>query len=177
VLYVLDLAEIPAFQERGEVDADPLAYARARAEEIAAGLELVVDEETRPLTLVDQTLEEPAGQGGLSTLRLTALYKAPLAEGEPDRLWEASFADTNEPDRIGWREIVVVARSDGEIVTSDAPAEDVTDGLRTYPEDRLRSPLDRRRVRSRSPPARSRPSRRPSTARRAHWRRWTASPP
>ncbi len=48
VLYVLDLAEIPAFQDRGEVDADPLAYARARAEKIAAGLELVVDEETRP---------------------------------------------------------------------------------------------------------------------------------
>ena len=146
VLYVLDLAEIPAFQERGEVDADPLAYARARAEEIAAGLELVVDGETRTLTLVDQTLEEPAGQGGLSTLRLTALYEAPLAEGEPDRLRQASFADTNEPDRIGWREIVVVARSDAEIVTSDAPAEDVTDGLRTYPEDRLQSPLDRRRV-------------------------------
>ena len=146
VLYVLDLAEIPAFQERREVDAGPEAYARARAEEIATGLELVVAGEQRALTLLDQTLEEPAGQGGLTTLRLTALYEAALAEGEPDQLRRASFADTNEPDRIGWREIVVVARSDAEIVASDAPPEDVSDELRTYPEDRLQSPLDRRQV-------------------------------
>jgi hypothetical protein len=137
----------------------------------------VVDGETRTLTLVDQTLEEPAGQGGLSTLRLTALYEAPLAEGEPDRLRQASFADTNEPDRIGWREIVVVARSDGEIVTSDAPAEDVTDGLRTYPEDRLQSPLDRRRISFSFTPG-SIPAEPPALdGSSGTWRRWTASRP
>ncbi len=146
VLYVLDLAEIPAFQDRREVEADAQAYARTRAEEISAGLELVVDGELRALTLVDQALEEPPGQGGLTTLRLTALYESPLDEGEPNRVRRASFADTNDPDRIGWREIVVVARADAEVVASDAPAEDITDELRTYPEDRLESPLDRRQI-------------------------------
>jgi ABC-type nickel/cobalt efflux system permease component RcnA len=146
VLYVLDLAEIPAFQDRREVEADAQAYARTRAEEISAGLELVVDDELRALTLVDQALEEPPGQGGLTTLRLTALYESPLDEGAPNRVRRASFADTNDPDRIGWREIVVVARPDAEVVASDAPAEDITDELRTYPEDRLESPLDLRQI-------------------------------
>jgi nickel/cobalt exporter len=146
VLYVLDLAEIPAFQERRELEAGPEAYARDRAEEIAAGLELVVDGRLRVLSVSDQTLEQPSGQGGLRTLRLTARFEAPLAQGTPEQLHQASFADTNDPERIGWREIVVTARSDAEIVASDAPAEGITDELRTYPDDRLQSPLDRRKA-------------------------------
>ncbi len=146
VLYVLDLAEIPAFQERREVEADALRYARERAEEIAAGLELVVDGEALALALKDVDLEEPPGQGGLTTLRLTALYEAPLQEGAPERLRQASFVDTNDPERIGWREIVVDGRADAEIVASDVPAEGVSDELRSYPEDRLQSPLDRRQA-------------------------------
>ncbi len=146
VLYVLDLAEIPAFQERREVEADASRYARERAEEIAAGLELGVDGEALALALKDVDLEELPGQGGLTTLRLTALYEAPLQEGAPERLRQASFVDTNDPERIGWREIVVEGRADAEIVTSDVPAEGVSDELRSYPEDRLQSPLDRRQA-------------------------------
>jgi nickel/cobalt exporter len=146
VLYVLDLAEIPAFQERREVAADPEGYARTRAEQIGEGLELVVDGSPLELVLVDQRLEQPPGQGGLTTLRVTALYEAVLAPGPPDQVRQATFADTNQPDRIGWREIVVRAAGDAEIVSSDAPDTDLTDELRTYPEDRLRAPLDQRRA-------------------------------
>jgi nickel/cobalt exporter len=146
VLYVLDLAEIPAFQERRAVAADPEAYARQRAEDIRQGLELVVDGLTLDLMLTDQLLQEPPGQGGLTTLRLSALYAADLPGGAPDDVHQATFRDTNEPDRIGWREIVVVAEGDAEIRDSDASQTDVSDELRSYPEDRLEAPLDQRQA-------------------------------
>jgi nickel/cobalt exporter len=146
VLYVLDLAEIPAFQERRAVAADPEAYARQRAEEIRQGLELVVDGLTLDLVLTDHLLQEPPGQGGLTTLRLTALYAADLPGGAPDDVHEATFRDQNQPDRIGWREIVVVAEGDAEILDSDAAQTDISDELRSYPEDRLEAPLDQRQA-------------------------------
>ncbi|MDP9452625.1 MAG: hypothetical protein M3P97_04360 [Actinomycetota bacterium] len=146
VLYVLDLAEIPAFQEHREVASDPPAYARSRAEQIGEGLELVVDGRPLELVPVDQRLEQPPGQGGLTTLRVTALFEAALAPGPPDQVRQATFADTNQPDRIGWRQIVVRAAGDTEIVSSDVPDTDLSDELQTYPEDRLRSLLDQRRA-------------------------------
>ncbi|CAN5705740.1 hypothetical protein BH20ACT1_BH20ACT1_09170 [soil metagenome] len=146
VLYVLDLAEIPAFQERQEVAADPDAYAAERARAIGEGLELVVDGRQLALAPVAQRIEQPPGQGGLTTLRVTALYQVVLAPGSPDQVRQATLADTNQPDRIGWREMVVQAAGDAEIVSSDVPGEDITDELRTYPADRLRSPLDVRRA-------------------------------
>ena len=146
VLYVLDLAEIPAFQERQEVDADPAGYARERAREIAANLELVVGDRPVPLRLTDQRLEQPPGQGGLDTLRLSAVLAADVEGFGPDQVIDAAFTDTNEPDRLGWREIVVRAAAGAEILRSDAPEDDLSDALRSYPEDRIRSPLDLRRT-------------------------------
>ncbi len=146
VLYVLDLAEIPAFQERREVAGDRAGYARARAEEIARGLDLVVGDRELGLELVDHVMDQPPGQGGLTTLRLTVLYTAELPAAAPGEVYEAVFADTNQPDRIGWREIVVTARGQAEIIRSDVPSEDVSHELRDYPDDLLQSPLDRRRA-------------------------------
>ena len=146
VLYVLDLAEIPAFQERRAVAADPDGYARRRAEDIGRGLELVVDDVRLDLVLTEYLIQEPPGQGGLSTLRLSALYVAELPSGAADDVHEATFRDTNEPDRIGWREIVVTAEGDAEILRTDAPQTDISDELRAYPPDRLGAPLDQRQA-------------------------------
>ncbi|CAN5187580.1 hypothetical protein BH24ACT1_BH24ACT1_13300 [soil metagenome] len=147
VLYVLDLAEIPAFQERMEVAEDPDAFALDRAQMIGRQLGLVVDGEAVPLELMGQELEQPPGQGGLKTLRLTALYAAEVDRASPGQVREVIFTDGNEPDRLGWREIVVTPVADAEVLDSDAPAEGVSDELRAYPEDRISSPLDQRRAR------------------------------
>ncbi len=144
VLYVLDLAEIPAFQERRAVAADPEGYARQRAEQIGQGLELTVDGADLDLVLTDQLLQQPPGQGGLTTLRLSALYAADLPDGPADEVHEATFRDTNQPDRIGWREVVVSAEGDAEILRTDASQTDTSDELRSYPADRLQAPLDER---------------------------------
>src|SRR5437763_14235320 len=68
VYYVLDEAEIPAFQDRDAVASDPSAFADRRARAIASGLTLTVDGTPVPLTVAARALSQPLGQGGLHTL-------------------------------------------------------------------------------------------------------------
>jgi len=144
VHYVLDLAEIPAFQARRELAASRDAFAAALADEIGAGLQLTVDGREVPLRPGDHLLTEPPGQGGLTTLRLAVNYEADLAPGDPGAVHRAGFVDGNEPQRAGWREIVVAPRGEARIVGADVPAADVSDALRSYPDSLLSAPLDRR---------------------------------
>jgi nickel/cobalt transporter (NicO) family protein len=142
VYYVLDEAEIPAFQDRDAVRRDPNGFAARRAADIGHGLSLTVDGHAASLVVQSVALSQPLGQGGLHTLRLAVLYATALeADGAPRT---ATFADGNEPDRIGWREIVVTAPGDGRVLESDAPARDRTDELRAYPADLIQSPLNLR---------------------------------
>src|SRR2546430_1605985 len=78
VFYVLDMAEIPTFQEQARVEPDPEAYATGRAEEIGQHLSLTLDGQPAPLRLEQRSLSFPPGQGGLSTLRLEAVYTTRL---------------------------------------------------------------------------------------------------
>src|SRR3954466_4679485 len=81
VYYVLDEAEIPAFQDRDAVASDPAAFADRRARAIASGLTLTVDGAPVPLTVAARDLSQPLGQGGLHTLRLAIRYEAALPHG------------------------------------------------------------------------------------------------
>ena len=144
VYYVLDEAEIPAFQERDAVAADREAFADRRARAIAANLSLVLDGARVPLEVDARDLSQPQGQGGLPTLRLAVRYRAAVPAGAA--VHTLALEDGNEPDRVGWREIVVTARGGGRILGTDAPTTDRTDELRSYPADLVRSPLDLRRA-------------------------------
>jgi len=120
VLYVLDMAEIPTFQA-GRIDAT--AYARR----IAANAHLTVA--GRPATLVPlgHALAHPPGAGGLRTTRLEVALAGPRIDG-PVQL---AYQDANYADRIGWKEVVVGAKTPSR-----------SDELRAYPKDELQSPLD-----------------------------------
>jgi ABC-type nickel/cobalt efflux system permease component RcnA len=120
VLYVLDLAEIPTFQA-GRIDAG--AYARR----IAANAQLTVGGRAARLVPLGQALAHPPGAGGLRTTRLEVVLAGPKLDG-PARI---AFHDANYADRIGWKEIVVGARTPSR-----------SDELRAYPKDMLSSPLD-----------------------------------
>jgi ABC-type nickel/cobalt efflux system permease component RcnA len=52
------------------------------------------------------------------------------------------YSDRTFPHRIGWKEIVVQANTGARIESASVPAESVSDELRAYPQDLLRSPLD-----------------------------------
>ena len=141
--YVLDEAELVAFQERAALARGREAFAAARAEEIGAGLRLQVDGERLALRVLAHDLSEPPGQGGLSTLRLEVQFEAALPRASDGGAGlTVAFEDGNQPNRIGWREVVVRAAPGSRLVRSDAPEEDRTSELRRYPEDRSVPPLD-----------------------------------
>ena len=142
VYYVLDQAELRAFEARGALARDRDRFVAEQVAAIDAGLRLAVDGTPLDLTPAPARLDLLPGQAGLDTLRLAVVLSAPLPPGGGTH--RATFADTNEPDRIGWREVVVVARGDARLGESTAPATDASDELRRYPADLLQAPIDQR---------------------------------
>jgi ABC-type nickel/cobalt efflux system permease component RcnA len=154
VRYIVDMAEIPAFQERqaidgdgdGQVsDAESAAYLAQQAPALLAGLRLAVNNAPAALQVENQRISFPEGQGGLLTLRMEFdLVAATAGATQPIAI---DYRDGNFAERIGWREIVV--RPGAGVILSDtsAPVQDQSDELRSYPQDMLSSPLDVRAAR------------------------------
>lgn len=153
--YVLDMAEIPAFQEINQLDTDrnrkpdpteTATYPDQKCREAKAHLNLSVNHQPLALALTHSTVEFPAGVGGLATLRLTCDFEGslPSAENSASATQLLEFEDSLYPQRLGWREITVTA--------NDVPlhgsftAASITKRLTEYPDELLSSPLDQRRV-------------------------------
>ena len=149
--YVIDMAEIPAFQELQKIsrDASPsddelAAYAGQLALRLAANLSLSIDGQMLPLNVVACRATTPAGAGGLPTLRIECDLEASpdgLAAGATRR---ARFEDANFPERLGWREITVTPVAGAAVFDSTAFGNSVTDALKVYPENLLAAPLNER---------------------------------
>src|SRR4051812_8799520 len=113
--YVLDHAEIPAFQERQAMDRDrdgrvsaagEASYLKARRAALLRGLSLEIDGRPTALTAGGQRLAWAPGAGGLRTLRVEVDALVPAARF--GRAWHsARYRDDNLPARAGWKEIVV----------------------------------------------------------------------
>jgi ABC-type nickel/cobalt efflux system permease component RcnA len=132
--YVVDMAEIPAYQERPTIEADPERACR----DLADGIVLRVDERRVRPEPTTTRLTFPSGQGGLDTLRLECGYQARLAARVSSPA--LNVEDTNDRDRIGWREIV--ARGEGTVVSTSLPSESVSARLTAYPASLVAAPLD-----------------------------------
>jgi ABC-type nickel/cobalt efflux system permease component RcnA len=144
--HVVDMAEIPTFQELGLIDADGDgsasaaevdAWGRRRAGELLADLSLVVDGMDVALSTVSSTAELRPGQGGLGTLRLETRYAGDVPTGG-----EAEFVDRTFRGRAGWREVVVTTSGGAMTTASSAPTESPSAALTSYPQDLLSSPLN-----------------------------------
>lgn len=138
--YVLDLAEIPAFQaiQRIDVNGDGEVgpdegdrYADSTCADLRDGLTLGVGGSPAPLEVTQRGLSLPPGEAGLSTLRLECTITTGTA---PAAGAEVSFRDHNITDRAGWRE--VTARGAGrDLSGADVPERSTSDQLREYPEN------------------------------------------
>ncbi len=141
VFYVLDMAEIPTFQESPNIDPNPEAYADAKANQLRGNLHLSLDGASTALRVLTRAMSFPEGQGGLRTLRLEVVYVADLPE-HASRPVELVYRDDNDSERIGWREVLVrPGNGQTEIQRSSVPQQDASDALRAYPVDLLASPL------------------------------------
>jgi len=148
--YVLDMAEIPTFQEiaafdaNGNGQADPsetAGYPADKCNSLRPDLRLLLNNRPLNLTLTTSSVEFPAGVGGLPTLRLTCKFQAAYTSEEISQL---SFSNNAFPERLGWKEIVVVA--DNVSITGNFAGTSLSNRLTKYPADLLTSPLDQRQV-------------------------------
>src|SRR5271165_70695 len=83
--YIIDMAEIPTYQEIQDTGIAPKegspgldAYLTRKAEILAHGLSLEVNGNLLPLRLVSQSVIFPPGAGGLPTMKLGFVYRAAL---------------------------------------------------------------------------------------------------
>ncbi len=145
VLYLIDLAEIPTYQELQQDNLhaaadDPatLRYVTERGAEFARGLSLSLDGKTLPLQLKSSSVIFPPGAGGLPTMKMGFVYQAAYPI---DRAMSASFryTDSNYPGHNGWKEIVATGAA-GSILKTSVPATDRSMELSNYPTDLLSSP-------------------------------------
>lgn len=152
--YILDMAEIPTFQElsRTGLDGQTLdGEAKSRLLEnlsprLTEKLELKINGENVTLQLLDARLETFAGQGGLTTLRVEMDLASEVVWDDTVDLY---YIDRNYESSLGWKEVVVESTSDLIVQSSTAPSQDLSDELRNYPEDLLSSPPDRSEVQAR----------------------------
>src|SRR5687768_4209713 len=145
IRYIVDMAEIPTFQELGEITAtrgsDPTAaereaYVSRKAEELLKGLDLKVDGSSLALSLDSATLDLPLGNGGLPTLRLEMNLVALLSGATEGTL---TYEDTNFAGRIGWHEVIAAPAAGLAFKESSVPNVDQSKGLTEYNPDLLNS--------------------------------------
>ena len=146
VNYVLDMAEIPTYEEMRLIDVDHdgtaspaerAAYAGRKAAELARGVTATQDGRAVSLHVVSSAMRFRPGQAGLPIMRLTAVFASHLS----GRAGWLRCTEGNYRDRIGWREITATG-ANGEVVRgSSVPARSASDTLLRYPKALLSSPL------------------------------------
>jgi nickel/cobalt exporter len=145
--YLIDMAEIPTFQEMQQSgmpadsgDPEVRKYLRLKATNFAQGLSLIVDGRVLVLEPVSQQAIFPQGAGNLPTMKMGFVYRARLPESCRGTACELSYNDSNFSGRAGWKEIVISAlpgvhRDDGAAFSVDRSSR-----LTDYPTDLVNSP-------------------------------------
>ena len=149
--HVLDMAEIPTFSERADMDTngdgavgddEAAAYAAQHCDALTGDLSLTVGSQTIPLAVTARGISFPQGQGA-PTLRLVCELRGALPSALASVASSFAFSDSGQLERRGWREIVV--QGDGTTIgDSTAEADGLTERLTHYPADLLTTPADQR---------------------------------
>lgn len=148
IQYILDMAEIPTFQEMqaSSIVPDPhdprvIAYLSQKAVALKGALSLTLDAQPLVLEVVSEDVAFPPGAGGLPTMKIGVVYRAPFEAGTcAAGLCTLEYHDGNLPDRAGWKEIVATADTAVPMRSSTAPALSRSQELTNYPTDLINSP-------------------------------------
>ena len=147
ITYVVDMAEIPTYQETANIDtngdgtitdAERQAWADRTAPTLLSSQQLLVDGSALRLQVETATMTFRSGQAGLPILRLVVELRGSIA----GRTGRVDYRDANYPGRIGWKEITARAEPGLALVGSSVPTMSVSDTLLAYPVNMLASPLD-----------------------------------
>jgi len=144
IRYLIDMAEIPTFQEIRQFDIIPAAddpstsrYLDRQDQLLKAGISLESDGQTVRLDTISRQVTFANGAGGLPTMKIGFIFRGKLDVASGAH--KLSYLDNNFPGRAGWKEIVVLG--DGvAILDSSAPRTDRSHELTSYSSDLLNSP-------------------------------------
>ena len=134
--HVLDLAEVPTFQERGVMDrdsdgtvsaAEAATWASDRCATAATGITATTEAGAVAWVVGRSEVTFPAGQGDLPTTRL----ECTLAAAIPATVTTFDARVTVEDGRVGWHEII--ATGAGVRLSSDVPYTSASSRLTAYP--------------------------------------------
>jgi hypothetical protein len=145
--YIIDMAEIPTFQEIQDTKIVPQAghpslptYLAQRVKTSQEGLVLEINGQRLPLSSEAGEVIFPPGAGGLPTLKLWMLWRIPLDRESAATVHELRYRDTNFPGRAGWKEIIATGGQGIILLSSTVPEHDRSHELTDYPIDLLNSP-------------------------------------
>jgi ABC-type nickel/cobalt efflux system permease component RcnA len=145
--YVIDMAEIPTFQElqRSGLTArldDPHVpeYLYSQAQTLGRGLRVMLEGNSITLRLMSQDVIFPAGAGNLPTMKFGFVYRGEFSQNCFARPCQLNYEDINFADHAGWKEVVVVTGAGVSLVGSTASQQDRSGQLSNYPTDLINSP-------------------------------------
>jgi nickel/cobalt transporter (NicO) family protein len=145
--YIIDMAEIPTFQETESNGLVPKVgypglgpYLIRQDEHLKKGLVLLAGGHQLSLETVSRQAIFPAGAGGLPTMKMGFVYGVHLKDPVGSLPLALRYSDGNFPGRAGWKEIVASEGPGAALVNSSASSTDRSLELTNYPTDLLHSP-------------------------------------
>ena len=146
ISYIIDLAEIPTYQElqQGNVTADVAdpavtRFVASRGAEFGRGLSLVVDGQRVPLRLLSSQVIFPAGAGGLPTMKMGFVYQAAYPSAADRSSASLRMLTTIFPAMRDGKRLSRYGPA-ANLISSSVPQTDRSAELSNYPTDLLNSP-------------------------------------
>jgi ABC-type nickel/cobalt efflux system permease component RcnA len=147
IRYIVDMAEIPTFQEIQETgiipngdDPNTQAYLAKKILALRDGLSLEIGGRRLPLHADSKEIIFPPGAGGLPTLKIGVSFKARLPASADGLKFSLNYRDGNFAGRAGWKEIVALAEPGINLLSSSVAQQDRSALLSNYPTDLLNTP-------------------------------------
>ena len=143
--HIVDMAEIPSYQEMEFLDTDhnsiisnqeKIRFAERISNQLLPNLKLQINSMNITFKIEYSRLEIRPGAGDLPTFVIHCNYFAKVPVSIIANLNTLEFSDQNFPERSGWREIVV--KRDGGFASLNLPTSSYTErskGLSQYPTD------------------------------------------
>jgi len=144
--YLIDMAEIPAFQEMQQNnfvaradDQRVRAYLSRQAGVFKEGLLMTLNGQPLPLQIASQDILFSPGAGNLSTMKLGLIYRAEVTDACTVTRCELEYRDANFSGRAGWKEVIALAGHGVTMESSSVPSQDRSSQLSNYPADLVNS--------------------------------------
>ncbi len=146
IRYIIDIAEIPTYQEiqnsgivaqDGDVSLAP--YLAQQAALWNKNLQLQINGQAVRLTPISRSIIFPPGAGGLSTMKIGVVYRGEIQLGETSAA-HLHYVDGNFEGHAGWKEIVVTTGKGINLASNQRYQIDRSEQLNNYPTSLLNSP-------------------------------------